>query len=137
VAEAQASQGPLAWTRRTHMDIYIKRGRVMGSGSDVQVLFTYTHSMSPTKTRWQRSARTLRTLENRLDQVGSYDEAMHELLRFKATRCGARTRLGRPCRRKKLPNGRCRNHGGMSTGPRTPEGLRRSLQNLKQYRSTV
>jgi hypothetical protein len=25
-----------------------------------------------------------------------------------------------------MPNGRCRVHGGLSTGPRTPEGLERS-----------
>jgi hypothetical protein len=25
-----------------------------------------------------------------------------------------------------MPNGRCRMHGGMSTGPRTPEGLERA-----------
>jgi hypothetical protein len=25
-----------------------------------------------------------------------------------------------------MPNGRCRMHGGPSTGPRTPEGLQRS-----------
>jgi hypothetical protein len=25
-----------------------------------------------------------------------------------------------------MPNGRCRLHGGLSTGPRTPEGLQRS-----------
>jgi hypothetical protein len=25
-----------------------------------------------------------------------------------------------------MPNGRCRVHGGMSTGPRTPEGLERA-----------
>ena len=25
-----------------------------------------------------------------------------------------------------MPNGRCRMHGGLSTGPRTPEGLERS-----------
>ena len=25
-----------------------------------------------------------------------------------------------------MPNGRCRVHGGLSTGPRTPQGLERS-----------
>ena len=40
--------------------------------------------------------------------------------------CGARTRLdGHPCKRKALANGRCPNHGGMSSGPKTPEGLAR------------
>ena len=41
-------------------------------------------------------------------------------------RCGARRRDGRPCRGAAMPNGRCRMHGGPSTGPRTPEGLERS-----------
>ncbi len=45
--------------------------------------------------------------------------------------CGARTRAGTPCRRKDLyENGRCRLHGGWSTGPRTPEGKVKVTQNL-------
>lgn len=39
--------------------------------------------------------------------------------------CGAKTRQGRPCKGKPMPNGRCRMHGGASTGPRTQEGLER------------
>jgi hypothetical protein len=42
-----------------------------------------------------------------------------------APRCGARTRIGEPCRQAAMPNGRCRMHGGKSTGPRTAEGLER------------
>jgi hypothetical protein len=42
-----------------------------------------------------------------------------------APRCGARTRTGNPCRSPAMPNGRCRMHGGRSTGPRTIEGLNR------------
>ena len=46
--------------------------------------------------------------------------------------CGARTRLdGHPCKRKALANGRCPNHGGMSTGPKTPGGLARISQAQK------
>lgn len=40
-------------------------------------------------------------------------------------RCGAKTRRGTPCRAPAMANGRCRMHGGCSTGPRTPEGLER------------
>jgi hypothetical protein len=40
-------------------------------------------------------------------------------------RCGARTRTGTHCLRWPMPNGRCRLHGGCSTGPRTAEGLAR------------
>ena len=40
-------------------------------------------------------------------------------------RCGARTRAGTPCKAPAMPAGRCRMHGGASTGPRTAEGLER------------
>jgi hypothetical protein len=40
-------------------------------------------------------------------------------------RCGARTRSGSACKSPGMSNGRCRLHGGLSTGPRTPEGLER------------
>jgi hypothetical protein len=44
-----------------------------------------------------------------------------------APRCGARSkRTGKPCQAAAMPNGRCKVHGGKSTGPRTPEGLERS-----------
>ncbi len=45
-----------------------------------------------------------------------------------AKRCGARarTRGGAPCRGPAMRNDRCRMHGGLSTGPRTVEGLERS-----------
>jgi hypothetical protein len=39
--------------------------------------------------------------------------------------CGAKTRAGEPCKGQPMANGRCRMHGGPSTGPRTPEGLER------------
>ena len=40
-------------------------------------------------------------------------------------RCGAKTRTGTPCHRKSLANGRCRNHGGLSSGPKSTEGRER------------
>ena len=43
-----------------------------------------------------------------------------------APRCRARRRDGGGCRAAAMPNGRCRMHGGKSTGPRTAEGLERS-----------
>jgi hypothetical protein len=42
-----------------------------------------------------------------------------------APRCGARNRAGEPCRAPAMVNGRCRFHGGKSTGPRTKDGLER------------
>lgn len=57
-------------------------------------------------------------------------------------RCGAYARsTGEPCRAPahrdpatgKPRNGRCKLHGGKSTGPRTPEGRARALRNLRQW----
>lgn len=50
--------------------------------------------------------------------------------RSQRPRCGARTRTGGECQARAVwchetdspRNGRCRNHGGLSTGPRTEEG---------------
>jgi hypothetical protein len=42
-----------------------------------------------------------------------------------APRCGARTRSGKCCRQPAMKNGRCRMHGGLSTGPCTAEGRAR------------
>lgn len=37
--------------------------------------------------------------------------------------CGAYARsTGNPCQAKAMTNGRCKNHGGLSTGPKTREG---------------
>ncbi|MHB1077364.1 HGGxSTG domain-containing protein [Thiobacillus sp.] len=37
--------------------------------------------------------------------------------------CGARTRAGTPCKQKAIyANGRCKFHGGLSTGPKTEAG---------------
>ena len=38
-------------------------------------------------------------------------------------KCGARTRAQRSCANPAMPNGRCRMHGGKSTGPRTRKEL--------------
>jgi len=47
--------------------------------------------------------------------------------------CGAYARsTGKPCRAKALANGRCKNHGGMSTGPKTPEGRKAIAQSTRQ-----
>src|SRR5262245_21189899 len=63
------------------------------------------------------------------------ERASEERARLRELRnklCGARTRSGHPCQRKGLgKGGRCRNHGGMSTGPRTPEGRARLSTLLK------
>ena len=48
-------------------------------------------------------------------------------------KCGAQGRsTGQPCQAKALANGRCKNHGGMSTGPKTPEGRQAIAQATRQ-----
>ena len=56
----------------------------------------------------------------------TWDEAKMHADAF--TRCNAKTRKGTPCQARGLgKGGRCRFHGGMSTGPKTPEGKARSI----------
>ncbi|MDA1091441.1 MAG: HGGxSTG domain-containing protein [Proteobacteria bacterium] len=61
----------------------------------------------------------------------------------KRPRCGAKTRAGGRCMAPVVwdrqadvaRNGRCRMHGGLSTGPRTEEGLRRTLEAMRAGRA--
>lgn len=47
--------------------------------------------------------------------------------------CGAKNRKGQPCKRIDLwGNGRCKFHGGMSTGPKTEEGKRKVALNARR-----
>ena len=48
------------------------------------------------------------------------------LAMLKSRRCGAKTRKGTPCRSPAMPNGRCRMHGGKSTG--APKGNKNALK---------
>lgn len=49
------------------------------------------------------------------------------------TKCGAYARsTGHPCKAKALSNGRCRIHGGLSTGPKTLEGRKAIAQATTQ-----
>jgi hypothetical protein len=43
----------------------------------------------------------------------------------KVRRCGARNRRGTACGSPAMRNGRCRLHGGLSTGPKTAQGIQR------------
>lgn len=54
-------------------------------------------------------------------------EDLHDLC------CGARTRAGTPCKLKGLyRSGRCKLHGGLSTGPKSDAGKAQSSQNAKR-----
>ena len=48
-------------------------------------------------------------------------------------KCEAYARsTGKPCQAKALTNGRCKNHGGMSTGPKTTEGRQAIAEATRQ-----
>jgi hypothetical protein len=51
----------------------------------------------------------------------------------KAARCGAKNRRGTPCMCPAMPNGRCRLHGGLSTGPKTLAGIERIRQAVTKH----
>ncbi len=49
--------------------------------------------------------------------------------------CGAKTRASTPCKITTIyENGRCKFHGGLSTGPKTEEGKKRSSMNAKKHK---
>jgi hypothetical protein len=52
---------------------------------------------------------------------------------LKSKPCGAKTRAGHPCmRRGHGKGGRCANHGGLSTGPKTAEGRLRIAETQRK-----
>lgn len=51
--------------------------------------------------------------------------------------CAATTRAGTPCKRKDIySNGRCKFHGGMSTGAKTAEGKARQLEGYRRWQES-
>lgn len=56
----------------------------------------------------------------------SEDQAHAKYPFLESPRCGAKTRSGRPCRAPAMANGKCRMHGGKSTGP--PKGNKNALK---------
>ncbi len=56
---------------------------------------------------------------------------------FGPSLCGARCRDGHPCKRKAIiGRNRCPNHGGLSTGPKTCEGIERIKEaNSKRWKA--
>lgn len=79
-----------------------------------------------------------RDYERMLKRLAAEELASRRIADRKRARrkCGAHARsTGKPCQMKALANGRCRLHGGLSTGPKTEEGKEKAMANLKQYRS--
>lgn len=59
-------------------------------------------------------------------QLAAYRDREAQRAARRRVVCGAKTRKGTPCRNKSEPGRRrCKFHGGMSTGARTPEGIER------------
>lgn len=52
-----------------------------------------------------------------LNAGGGGDRVVAKRPHAKSNRCGAKTRSGEPCKNGAMANGRCRMHGGKSTGP--------------------
>ncbi len=81
---------------------------------------TFTEKQKRLSTEWEESG-----YSNPAPSFSEYLEEFSDLV------CGARTKAtGAPCKRRDIyANGRCRLHGGLSTGPRTEAGKRRCAQN--------
>jgi hypothetical protein len=70
----------------------------------------------------------------------AFQRPEHVTVKRQRPKCGAKTRQGTPCQapavwdreRDRPRNGRCRMHGGLSTGPRTPEGRRVAAENVRR-----
>lgn len=60
-------------------------------------------------------------------------ESRREPAFLRAPRCGAHNRHGGLCGCPAMRNGRCRLHGGLSTGARTIEGRERSRQAVLKH----
>ena len=65
-----------------------------------------------------------------LKRLLRYQESFMEAYFPRKPTCGARTRHGAACQSRVLRRGgRCKNHGGLCTGPKTPEGKAKSALN--------
>ncbi len=64
------------------------------------------------------------------------EEQPHAKYKFLTSpRCGAKTRSGSLCKSPAMPNGRCRLHGGKSTGP--PKGNQNALKHGNYTRDAI
>ncbi len=76
-----------------------------------------------------------------IDMLRGVREPYYRVFRSERPQCGAKCRDGHACKapamldlkyRCYVRNGRCRNHGGLSTGARTPEGKARVAEALRR-----
>jgi len=107
------SQPPLT-SRRAKNAAHARLGRLTGqSGNDLRLAKHRALAREAMRADWRLlpSVEVLKRMR---------------LPRVRKSTCQATTRTGRPCRALALENGRCRLHGGLSTGPKTPEGWERT-----------
>jgi hypothetical protein len=90
--------------------------------------YTGFDSQADLRRRWVAACAANR---REVERVGILKAPVMDFAPFAELRCGARgKRSGRPCPHTALyANGRCRWHGGLSTGPRTEAGKDRAAQN--------
>src|SRR5204863_1727849 len=88
--------------------------------------------------RLRRKAVAVRTARQRaLIERQRESEKQRQTREQRREPCGARSRAGHPCRGKGLGNGgRCANHGGASTGPKTI-GARSAFQPSRRRDGSV
>lgn len=103
----------------------------------------YIEAQRALRERFRSVHATRRQLERRLRAQGIFDFELTDYLpevdwsEFAGLSCGAKTRGGTPCKQTALyACGRCRFHGGKSTGPRTSDGKARSALNGNQHGRT-
>ena len=86
-----------------------------------------------------KADRQQRTDEHQLWEVSGFASAARPPLRqppddLQGMKCEAMTRAGTPCKRTDIhANGRCKFHGGMSTGARTEEGKARQREGYRRW----
>jgi hypothetical protein len=86
--------------------------------------------------------RSLARQKARRAHAGANTSRAANIPKWLRPQCGAKTRAGGRCKATPVwdkendrpRNGRCRMHGGLSTGPKTPEGKGKALSKLKQNR---
>jgi hypothetical protein len=80
----------------------------------------------PGAPRYDRKAIRKRLREKYAEDLAYERAGQHRVPKFDRVRCGARTRQGAACKRLPVPGSeRCKNHGGLSSGPRTEAGKQR------------
>ena len=87
----------------------------------------------------KRAIDVQRAAEHKTWQASGFDYAARPPLRqfpddLQGMKCEAMTRAGTPCKRTDIhANGRCKFHGGMSTGARTEEGKARQREGYRRW----